>query len=141
VIWSDQFLHAVPYIRKSLHLENTQGSLQSGKAGSVPTMKYGGGSVMICAEISWYKYRGTVFCWPQYYRSWPNYCKGVSGQVGYSGESHVHFFFTNNFAFFQPGIAPPPPPPPFTQLELFSRGMKSMNVNLNIFLGRHNHQI
>jgi hypothetical protein len=32
--WSDIILHAVPYIRKSLRLENTQGSLQSGIPGS-----------------------------------------------------------------------------------------------------------
>jgi hypothetical protein len=30
---------------------------------------------------------------------------------------------------------------PFTQLELFSRGWKSMKVNFNIFSGQHNHQI
>jgi hypothetical protein len=34
-----------------------------------------------------------------------------------------------------------PPPPPFTQLELFSHGLKSMKVNFNIFPGQHNHQI
>jgi hypothetical protein len=47
VIWSDEFLHAVPYIREILHLEKTQGSLQSRMPGSVPTMTYGGGSVMV----------------------------------------------------------------------------------------------
>jgi hypothetical protein len=31
--------------------------------------------------------------------------------------------------------------PPFTQLELFSDGLKSMKVNFNIFPGQHNHQI
>jgi hypothetical protein len=30
---------------------------------------------------------------------------------------------------------------PFTHLELFSHGLKSMKVNLNIFPGQHNHQI
>jgi hypothetical protein len=29
----------------------------------------------------------------------------------------------------------------FTQLELFSHGLKSMKVNFNIFPGQHNHQI
>jgi hypothetical protein len=28
-----------------------------------------------------------------------------------------------------------------TQLELFSRGLKSMKVNFSIFLGQHNHKI
>jgi hypothetical protein len=31
--------------------------------------------------------------------------------------------------------------PPFTQLELFSRGLKSMKMNFNILPGQHNHQI
>jgi hypothetical protein len=29
--------------------------------------------------------------------------------------------------------------PQFTQLELFSHGLKSMKVNFNIFPGQHNH--
>jgi hypothetical protein len=45
-------LHAVLYIRKSLYLENTQESLQSGIPGSVPRVKHGGGSVMIWTGIS-----------------------------------------------------------------------------------------
>jgi hypothetical protein len=39
-------LHAVPYIRKSLHLMNTQGSL-------VPTVEHRGGSLIVWAAISW----------------------------------------------------------------------------------------
>jgi hypothetical protein len=31
--------------------------------------------------------------------------------------------------------------PPFTQLELFSHGLKSMKMNFNIFPGQHNRQI
>jgi hypothetical protein len=30
---------------------------------------------------------------------------------------------------------------PFTQLELFSHGLKSMKVGFNTFRGQHNHQI
>jgi hypothetical protein len=30
---------------------------------------------------------------------------------------------------------------PFTQLELFSHGLKSKNTNFNILPGQHNHQI
>jgi hypothetical protein len=44
-------LHAVPYIRKSLRLENEQGSLQSGMPGSVRRVKHGGCSVLVCLEI------------------------------------------------------------------------------------------
>jgi hypothetical protein len=47
-------LHAVPDIRKSLRSENTEGSLQPGMLGSVPTVKHGRGSVMVWAAISWY---------------------------------------------------------------------------------------
>jgi hypothetical protein len=43
--------------------------------------------------------------------------------------------FLNNDADFQDNSAP------FTQLELFSHGLKSMKVNFNIFLGQHNHHI
>jgi hypothetical protein len=45
-------LHAIPYIRKSLRLEYTQGSLQSGIP--VPTVKHLGGSLVVWAAISWY---------------------------------------------------------------------------------------
>jgi hypothetical protein len=45
-------LHAVPYIRKSLCLENTQGSVQSGMPGS--NSDTGGGYVIVWAAISWY---------------------------------------------------------------------------------------
>jgi hypothetical protein len=45
-------LHAVPYIRKSLRLENTRGSLQTGMPRSNSETR--GGSVMVWAAISWY---------------------------------------------------------------------------------------
>jgi hypothetical protein len=34
--------------------------------------------------LCWFvqQYRGTVFCWYHYYPSWPDYYKGVRGQVG-----------------------------------------------------------
>jgi hypothetical protein len=64
-------LHAVSYIRKSLHLENTQGSLQSGMPGSNSETRGrfcdGLGSNIM------------VFCQSHYYPSWLNYCKGVHG--------------------------------------------------------------
>jgi hypothetical protein len=47
----------------------------------------------------------------------------------------IQTIFPNNYAVFQDGSAP------FTQLELCSHGLKSMEVNLNIFSGQQNHQI
>jgi hypothetical protein len=67
-------LHAVIYIRKSLHLENAQGSLQSGMPGSNSETQ-GRFCVGLGSSI-------LVFCWSHYYPSWLNYCKGVRGQVG-----------------------------------------------------------
>jgi hypothetical protein len=40
------------------------------------TVKHGGGSVMVWTAISWYSILLV------HYPSWPNYCKGVRGQVG-----------------------------------------------------------
>jgi hypothetical protein len=45
-------LHTIPYIRKSLNLENTKGSLQFGMPGS--NGKHRGGSVMVWEAILWY---------------------------------------------------------------------------------------
>jgi hypothetical protein len=47
----------------------------------------------------------------------------------------IQTLFPNNIAVYQYNNAP------FTQMELFSHGLKSMNVNFNIFPGQHNHQI
>jgi hypothetical protein len=61
-------LHAVPYIRKSLRLENSQGSLQSGMPGSKSETRE-----RFCD--------GSSYSWSHYYPSWPNYIKRVYGQV------------------------------------------------------------
>jgi hypothetical protein len=47
----------------------------------------------------------------------------------------IHMLIPNSDAVFQDDNAP------FTQLELFSYGLKSMKVNFNIFLGQHIHHI
>jgi hypothetical protein len=67
-------IHAVPYIRKSLRLKNTQGSLQSWMPGSN-------------SETRWRFSHGldtniVVFFWFHCYHSWSNYCNGVFGQAG-----------------------------------------------------------
>jgi hypothetical protein len=46
----------------------------------------------------------------------------------------IQTLFPNGDAVFQDSA-------PFTQLELFSHGLKSMIVKFNIFLGQHNYQI
>jgi hypothetical protein len=66
-------LHSVPYIRKSLRLQNTKGSLQS---------RMFGFQQLNMGEVLWWfgqQYHGTVFCWFCYYPSWWNYCNGVPG--------------------------------------------------------------
>jgi hypothetical protein len=47
----------------------------------------------------------------------------------------IQTLFSNNDAVFQDDNAP------FTQLELFSPGLKSMKVYFSIFHRQHNHQI
>jgi hypothetical protein len=47
----------------------------------------------------------------------------------------IQTLFPNNDTVFQDEV------PPFTQLELFSHGLKSMKVNFNIFPGQNSHHI
>jgi hypothetical protein len=51
----------------------------------------------------------------------------------------IQTLFLNNDAVFQDNNAPIHTP--FTQLDLFSHGLKSMKLNFNIISGQHNHQI
>jgi hypothetical protein len=79
IIWSGEssvVIHTVPYIRKILLFENTQGTLQFRVSGSVPTVKHGRGPVMVWAAISWYN----ILLFPLLF--FMNYCKEVRGQVG-----------------------------------------------------------
>jgi hypothetical protein len=118
-------LHAVPSMRKSLRLENTQASLQSGMPGSVPIAKHGGGFVVVWAPISWYS-----ILLSHHYPWWPitaeEYVDRLSNQVHHM----IQTLFPNNDAV-----------PPFTQLELFSNGLKCMKVNFSNFPDQHNRQI
>jgi hypothetical protein len=69
-------LYALLRIRKSLRLENIQESLQARMPGS---------NSENVGEVLWWfmqQYCGTLCYWSHYYPSWPNYCKGVHGQVG-----------------------------------------------------------
>jgi hypothetical protein len=63
-------IYAVPYIRKSLHLEITQGSLQSGMPGSNSEAQE-----RFCDGLN------SNIVVQYYYPSLLNYCKGVHGLI------------------------------------------------------------
>jgi hypothetical protein len=65
-------------------------------------------------------------CCSHYYPSWPN--------------SLVKSHDPDIISEWQCGL-PKKTMPPFTQMELFSHGLKSMKVNFNIFPGQHNYQV
>jgi hypothetical protein len=124
-------LHAVPYIRKSLCLQNTQGSTLSGMPDLVTTAKHGGGSVMLWVAIWWY----SILLVPLLLfmaellqgSTWPGWV------IMCIPWSRYHFWTMMQFSDMIM--------PPFTKLELFSHSLKSMKVNFTIFPGQHNHQI
>jgi hypothetical protein len=114
-------LHAVPYIRKSLRF---WGHPRKPTILNAWVQQYNTG------EVLWWfgqQYRGTVFWWSHYYPLWPNHYKGTNGRASHDFRTTMQFSRTTI--------------PTFTQLELFSHGLKSMKVNFNIFPGQQNHQI
>jgi hypothetical protein len=97
----------------------------------VPTVKHGGGSVILWAEVSWY----SILLVPllsfmakllqgSTWTGWVIRCIPWSKRYF---RTMAHFYKTTIH--------------PFTQLELFSYDLKSMKVNFNILLGQHNRQI
>jgi hypothetical protein len=125
ILSNDSVLQAVPYIGKSLRLENTQGSRQSRMPGSNSETRG-----KFCDGLG-----SSIVVQSHYYLSWPNYCKGVLGRLGNRAHPMIQTLFPNNDAVFQDYNAP------VTQWELFSHSLKSMKVNFGIFPGQHNHQI
>jgi hypothetical protein len=93
----------------------------------VPALKDGGGSVTIWATISWYS-SGLVIA--------------LSGQINASDDVDIlgnqlrpmiqRLFLTMQFFImtFRP----------YTQPEVFSLGLTSMEMHFNIFPGQHNHR-
>jgi hypothetical protein len=121
-------LHAVPYIKNSLRLENTQGNLQSGMPGfnsetrgrfcdglgSNIVVQYSVGPIIIL--------HGPI----------------TATECVNRLDNQLHPMIQSspkNDAVFMTTM------PPFTQMKLFSHGLKSTMVNFSIFSGQHNHQI
>jgi hypothetical protein len=65
-----QISHAVPYNKKSLHLEESQSGTHGSSSETRGRFCDGLGSNIV------------VFFWYQYYPSWLNYCKGGCRHVG-----------------------------------------------------------
>jgi hypothetical protein len=114
-------LHAVPYIRKSVRLENTQGSLKSrmprlnvetlgrfcDSLGSNTVVQYSFGPIITL--------HGRITA--------REYMDRLGNQV----HSMIQMLFPKDDAVFQDDSAP------FTQLELSSHGLKCMKVKFNTF--------
>jgi hypothetical protein len=125
------FLHALHYVSRSLRLENTQRSLQSGMPGSVTTVQHGGSSVMVWTTISWY----SILLVPllPLMAELLQGCTWTGWVIRCIPWSRRYFPTTIQFSTMTM--------PPFIQLELFGYGLKIMKVNFTIFPGQHSHLI
>jgi hypothetical protein len=85
---------------KTLHLENTLGSLQSGMPGSNLETGAGGGSAMVWAAISWYSV-GSIIILHGRITAW-EYVERLGNQV----HPMIQTLFPNNDAVFQNDGAP-----------------------------------
>jgi hypothetical protein len=120
--------YAASYIRKIYVCKTpNKASLQYGWL--VPTMKNRMDSS--CEGLSSII---KVCCWSRYYSSWPNYCKGVCGKAG----RVIRHTPWSKCCFRTMMQCSKNTMPPFIRLQLFSHALKSMRVNLCIFLGQHN---
>jgi hypothetical protein len=121
-------LHAGTY-RKSLCLENTQGSRQSGMPSS--NSKTRERFVMVWTAVSWYSillvplllFMAELLQWSMW-TGWVMRCTPWTRR-----------YFRKTIQFSKMTMSP------FTQVKLFIHDLKSMKVNFNMFLGQHNHQI
>jgi hypothetical protein len=120
-------LHAVSYIRKSLRLENAQGSLQSGMTGSNCETR-GRFCDVLSSNITVQYSVGPIIT--------------LHGRITareyvdrLDNRAHPVIQTRTTMQFSKTTM------PPFVQLELFSHGFNSMKVNFSIFSGQHTHQI
>jgi hypothetical protein len=127
MIWSDESFTMLPTSGR-VYIYSTPKEAYNPEC-LVPTIKHGGGSVMVSAEILWHSVDPIITLHGRITAR--EYMDRLANQV------HPMFqtLFPNNDAVFQ-DISDP-----FTQLGLFSHGLKSMKVDFNILHGQHNHQI
>jgi hypothetical protein len=90
----------------------------------VPTVKHGGGSVMVWAAILWYSVGPIITLHGRI--TTRDYVDRLHNQV----HPIIQKLFSNNDAVFQDDDAP-----------THTAGSKSMKVNFSIFPGQHNHQM
>jgi hypothetical protein len=126
VIWSNE-----SSFRCSLH----QVEFRFAEHPRKPTIWNGWPQRWNTGEILWWfgqQYRGTVFC-----RSHHGQITARSTRAGWVIRCipWSRRYFRTTMQFPKSTIVP------FTQLELFNHGLKSTNVNFNIFPDQHNHQI
>jgi hypothetical protein len=114
-------LHAVPYIRKSLRLGNTQGSLNG-------TVKHGGGSVMVWSAISiMVQYSVGPIITLHGRITEREHVDRLGDQVLQSRD--LDLISEQRCSF------------PRRQCPHHTAGLKSVRVNFTIFPGQRNHQI
>jgi hypothetical protein len=116
-------------MRKSLLLENSQESLQSGMCGYNSETRgrfcEGLGNTIVVQ----YSVRPIITLHGRIT------AREYVDRLGNQRHPTIQTLFPNNDAVSQESNTP------FIQLELFSHGLKSMKVNFNIFPDQHNHKI
>jgi hypothetical protein len=123
-------LHSVPFIRKSLRFDNTQGSLQSGMPARSQQWNTGkscdglGSHIMVQYSV------GPIITLHGRITA-RNHVGSLVNHV----QPMIQTLFPNNDAVFKDHNVP------FAQMELFRRSLKSMMANSDIFPGQHTHQI
>jgi hypothetical protein len=127
VIWSDELPFTLFPTSGRVYIWRTPKEAYNPEC-LVPTVKRRGGSVMVWAAI-----RGILLV-PllPFMDELLQRCMRTVWVIRRIRWSRCYFWMTE---FSKTAMLP------FTQLELFSHGLKNMKVNCNIFPGQHNHQI
>jgi hypothetical protein len=130
VIWSDELSFTLFSTSGGVYVWRTPKEAYNPNC-LVPTVKQGGGSVIVRATISWY----IILLVPllPFMAKLPQGSMWTGWVIRCIPWSRCYFKTMMQLSKMTK--------PPFTQLELFSHGFKSMKVNFNIFPSQHNHQI